>query len=99
MVTKVMSSGIQKPGKKFKHKSFLNRVARRYDFEMIVKGKAMAFCPLTGWYNAGDTKAAHIVPRALSSGELSYLFGVGGEVVPTDPRNVTLFRSGFTFNS
>lgn len=85
--------------KKFKHKAFRIRAAKRYDSEMILKGQAMAFCPLTEWHNARDTKAAHTVPRALSSGELSYLFGVGGEVVPTDPRNGTLFRFRFTFHS
>lgn len=62
VVTKVMSSGIQKPGEL-----------------TVVKGRVIAFCPLTGWHDAQLTKVAHIVPRALSSAELSYLFGVERE--------------------
>ncbi|MCJ1462693.1 hypothetical protein MMC07_001296 [Pseudocyphellaria aurata] len=88
-----MFSGIQKPGKKFKHKAFHNKVAKRYDSELTVKSKVVAFCLLTGWHNAQHTNAKHIVPRALSSAELSYLFGVDGEVVSTDSRNALIVHA------
>lgn len=76
-----MSSGIQIPREKFKHKAFRNKVVKRYDSKLTIDGKVV------GWHDASQTKAAHIVPRALPSDEFSYLFGVGEEVVPTDPRN------------
>ena len=100
LVTKVMSSEIQKRGKKFKHKAVCNKFAKRYDSEMIVKGgTVMAFCPVTRWHGAKETKAAHIVLRAISSDELSYLYGAGGEVMPTDPQNGMLSRCFLIFHS
>lgn len=81
------------------HKAFLNKVAKQYDSESTIDGLAMAFCQLTGWHEARITKVAHIMPRALSSDELSYLFGVGVEVVRTDPRNGIVFLCPLIFES
>lgn len=83
-------------------KSTFNQTKFRQDVEhyygasrMNEYGEKQAHCALTGWRLSNGLRAAHLVPKSLSSEELSYLFGVGDAVL-SDPRNGVVFHDHFS---
>jgi hypothetical protein len=57
-----------------------------YSATRDVDGTKFEYCHLCGWLPKNMIKAAHLVPKSLVGGELSYLFGEG-EVVLMNLRN------------
>ncbi|CAG8939214.1 unnamed protein product [Penicillium salamii] len=84
---KVMSASAKLPkqmhehGRTFNASNFKRDVAQYYDIP-----KDMGYCHLTGFWDATEVKAAHLVPKSLHSDEIAYLFGVRA-MVSSDPRN------------
>lgn len=89
MVRKVMAA-TGKPKKSNLNQSKFRKAVEEYYGHDKSESQGMC-CPLTGWSPSGDLRAAHIVPKSLSSEELSYLFGVGDAIL-SDPRNGTFFH-------
>ncbi|KAJ5951595.1 uncharacterized protein N7479_010008 [Penicillium vulpinum] len=87
IMPKVMSATAQQQKDKelrehhFNASNFKRDVALYYGIP-----KGMAYCHLSGEWNAHDVKAAHLVPRSLTGDEISHLFGVR-KIVLSDTRN------------
>ncbi len=86
MAHKVMRSTAKMNKSCFNQSAFRKSVEAYYDASRVVEGEAQAHCAVFGWMGSRLTRAAHIVPKALETQELAYLFGVG-DVVLSDPRN------------
>jgi hypothetical protein len=86
IIVKTMSAGTQQR-RNFNQTNFRKAVLEYYGAIKIDAAKQEErYCHLTGWHNKTDIKAAHVVPKALESEELSHLFGVG-EALLMDPKN------------
>lgn len=83
MVARVMTASKQKKST-FKQSRFRKSVVDYYDAD---GGGGLAWCHLTGWHASSAVKAAHLVPKCLSSPELSGLFGVDDLDISYNPRN------------
>jgi hypothetical protein len=82
IVPRVMAaSGKQRKGS-FKQSNFRKAVLNFYN----AADNDSAYCHLTGWWQSKDVRAAHLVPKSLTSEEVSYLFG-GLEAVEYMPQN------------
>ena len=86
LVPRVMGSSVKQSKVRFtKHDQadFRANVLRYYD----ALHEDLAWCVITGiWMPKELVKAAHLVPKALSSQEVSFIFGAE-EVVSKSPRN------------
>lgn len=83
---RVMAATAQQPKQRFLTKEFRSNAEEYYGAAEKRDGVGKVHCPLAGWVVSEDVKCAHIVPRILSSEELSHLYGVG-ELPLTDPKN------------
>lgn len=85
IMPRVMSMAKQQKTSFSQHR-FRKEVIRYYKAEMSEPNHEGVWCHLTGWHESNVVKAAHLVPKSLSEEELSYLFGVRGEI-SYDARN------------
>ncbi len=84
---RVISATGKMSHRRFKQSSFRKSLEEFYDASHVTDtGERQTWCMLTGWHPPKDVKAAHIVPQSLSSEELAYLYGAGGDI-PHDDRN------------
>jgi hypothetical protein len=86
IVPRVMGASAKQKKSNFHHSGFREDALKYYNAVDKEGGNKIAYCHLTGWWNADMVKVAHLVPKSLSGEEVSYLFGVG-EIVLSDPRN------------
>ena len=91
MMQKVLAATAKQPKQKFKTGKFRAKVMEFYGATEVRDGVDKVHCPLAGWCMAEEVRCAHVVPRILSSEELSHLDG-GGELPLHDPRNGMLVR-------
>lgn len=91
MMQRLLVATSKQPKKKFVTGEFRRAVMDYYGAAAEVNGIQMLHCPLAGWVVPEDVKFAHIVPKILSSEELSHLYGVG-DLPLRDPKNGTLVR-------
>ena len=68
-------------------RSFRYVVELRYESVMKLDNPSRCWCNVLGRFRPKEVEATHIVPKALDSPELSYLFGATGENALSDPRN------------
>lgn len=72
----------------FKHREFRTDVLKYYDaLDSQEAHFWLAWCHITGWWNAEAVKVAHLVPQSLTSDELNFLFGTDEDYSIRDPRN------------
>lgn len=86
VVRKVMHATANQPKSKFNQSKFRKEVAKYYGV-----AEDTGYCHLTGYWESGVVKAAHLVPKSMKADELCDLFGVG-ELVLSDPRNGKFFQ-------
>lgn len=88
LVARVMAASAKQQKTRLNHSKFTNDVNDHYGINStngIEDGTG--YCHVLGKFDAKDLKAAHVVPKCLSSvDEIAHLFGVE-ELVPEDPRN------------
>ena len=91
IMQRVMAVTAKPSKKKFPKKHFRKNVEDYYGAAALMDGVKKVHCPLAGWIESASAKCAYIVPRILSSDELSHLYGVR-DLHLLDPRNGTLVR-------
>ena len=81
-------------------RSFRYAVELRYESVTKLDNSSRCWCHVLGWFLPEEVEATHVVPKALDSPELSYLFGATGENALSDPRNgdAQSYISSYTFN-
>ena len=90
---RVMSATCRLVRQKFNQGAFRKGLENYYDATQITEdGEKQVWCVVTGWHESSQVRAAHIIPKSLSSGELEYLYGSGGDI-PSDYRNGLMLYS------
>ncbi|WEW59460.1 hypothetical protein PRK78_004934 [Emydomyces testavorans] len=94
IVDKTMSACAKQKKVRFRQTEFKKCVTSYLAASKIEGGDEYIWCHVQGdWQPAKTTKTAHIVPKSLTSDELSYFFGVG-EVILSDRRNGITLDAG-----
>lgn len=88
---RVMAATAKLSKEKFLTSDFRKNVEDYYGAAALMDGVKKVDCPLAGWIESAYAKCAYVVPRILSSDELSHLYGVG-DLHLLHPRNGTLVR-------
>ena len=93
IMNRVMSATCRLVRQKLYQSAFRKGLENYYDATQITDdGERQVWCLVTGWHESTQVKAAHIIPKSLSSGELEYLYGSGGDI-PSDYRNGLMLYS------
>jgi hypothetical protein len=71
IVPRVMAALAKQRKGSFRQSNFKKAVLNFYN----ASDNDSAYCHLTGWWQSSDVKAAHLVPKSLTSEEVSCLFG------------------------
>ncbi|KAJ5885469.1 hypothetical protein N7495_009979 [Penicillium taxi] len=83
IVQRMMTADGKQPAQKFNRSDFKIAVNQYYG----VSRDGMTFCHDLGrWLTKDKVKAAHIIPKGMSPGELSHIFG-DNDTVATLPEN------------
>jgi hypothetical protein len=86
MITRVLGASAKQKALKFDQSSFRKRVYKHYGVNEHCHS-GFGWCHVLGTVLPKESiKAAHLIPKSMSSKELSHLFGVSDEVL-SDPRN------------
>ncbi|KAJ5364218.1 uncharacterized protein N7496_009931 [Penicillium cataractarum] len=96
LTERVMAARAKQPGRQqpFSARNFKKAVNDYYGINAKngIESEA-GYCHVLGKFDAKDIKAAHVVPKSLSTDEIAPLFGVR-QLVAKDPRNaVSLHKS------
>ena len=87
MTQRINNAGVARKEQHLNVSSFRYLVELRYESVTKLDNSSRCWCHVLGWFPPSEVEATHIVPKALDSPELSYLFGAAGEDTLSDPRN------------
>lgn len=90
-VSRVMSLTARRKKANFPQRDLKKAVVDYYDARKTDAGPTELWCHLTGvWHFEEHVRTAHIIPKAMSTEETSYIFG-DKEMIALDPRNGVYF--------